>query len=672
MITVRQYAENILLAESLSEKLAPPPPGLSLDPPSKQNYRTPTLPGRPEALRPRSQGETRTKIPSVEQLKDEEHRAVLLHFFCNHELLAVELMALALLKFPNAPNAFRQGLLHTLQEEQEHTRLYLDRMAATGTKFGDHSLSSMIWDHIATMESPIEYVSRLSLTFEQSNLDYAKHYSQAFAKVGDSTTSNLLAKIYKDEIAHVGYGLKWLRRFKKQQETDWDAWHRSLAHPLSPVRAKAPDGTVPFNHEGRQKAGLNPDFISKLQIYQRSRGRTPHVHFFNPNSESHVAAWAMGTNYQNNKIATDLEQDLEALLLVNTHPDDIALMRHPPSNDHLNHLRKAGLALPEIVSLSEKSLSENLASRKLGGFRPWAWSPEVTQLFAPLAHNPTENTHFPWQDLRHSSLFQRTLSQQAVTELGLSHNSSYSFTQPEEAFSFLEKHLPTAPYLLKPQFSCAGRGQLQLKQNSPPQTYHPWIKRNLKQQGTIVIEPFLPRILDFSALYDLTKDGEVRFLSFTQLKTDSQGRYQGTKVAPKIGNLFPSELTVKFHQEIITSNQGLHSGTDFYRKILPKTLSNLLSPYSGPVAVDAFFYQFPGEEIKIRPLVEINPRCSMGRIAHNLRRKLAPNLIGELTIHRLAKLQKNLPQGLLLNDPDTAKSFLASWQSFETKAKVSD
>ena len=248
-MTVRQYAEGILLANSLAEKLAPPPAGLKLDPPSKGGYKAPDLPGRPQALRPHSGSGTRTKIPSVEQLSDENHRSVLLHFFCNHELLAVELMALALLKFPDAPNAFRQGLLHTLQEEQEHTQLYLDRMAATGTEFGDHSLSSMIWDHIATMESPLDYVSRLSLTFEQSNLDYAKHYAQAFARVGDDTTAQLLSRIYKDEIAHVGYGLKWLRRLKKEKESDWDAWHRSLAHPLTPVRAKAPDGSIPFNSD---------------------------------------------------------------------------------------------------------------------------------------------------------------------------------------------------------------------------------------------------------------------------------------------------------------------------------------------------------------------------------------------------------------------------------------
>ena len=397
-MTVREYAEKILLSETLAEKLAPPPPGLFLDPPSKLSYRTPDQPGRPEELRPRAASETRTKTPSTEQLGDEEHRSVLLHFFCNHELLAVELMALALLKFPDAPDAFRRGLLHTLQEEQEHTQLYLDRMAATGTSFGDHSISSMIWDHISSMTSPIEYVSRLSLTFEQSNLDYAQHYSKAFAKVGDQTTSALLSKIYKDEIAHVGYGLKWLRRFKQEQESDWDAWHRSLVRPLSPIRAKAPEASVPFNTEGRQKAGFDDDFINNLKIYQRSRGRTPNVHFFNPNCEAHALAAATGIAFRPNKANSHLEQDLEALILANGHQDDIAVLRKPLSTQHLTTLKEAGLPLPEITILGEDTVTKQLTERKLGGFRPWAWSPEASELFRPVAENPTEKTLFPWRE----------------------------------------------------------------------------------------------------------------------------------------------------------------------------------------------------------------------------------------------------------------------------------
>ena len=663
-MTVREYAEKILLSETLSEKLAPPPQGLTLDPPAKLSYRAPNLPGRPEALRPRKARDTRTKTPSTEQLGNEEHRSVLLHFFCNHELLAVELMALALLKFPDAPDAFRRGLLHTLQEEQEHTRLYLQRMAATGTKFGDHSLSSMIWEHISSMTSPIEYVSRLSLTFEQSNLDYANHYSKAFAKVGDQTTSDLLSKIYKDEIAHVGYGLKWLRRFKQKQESDWDAWHQSLARPLSPIRAKAPEASVPFNIEGRLKAGFDNDFINQLKVYQRSRGRTPNVHFFNPNCEAHALASAMsatGATYHPNKASTHLEEDLEALILANSHQDDLALLRKTPSAQHLTSLKEAGLTLPEIVQLEEASPTKPLAERKLGGFRPWAWSPECSELFRPLADNPTHKSLYPWRESLPTEYFSKSLTSQFVKHLKLRNNDSKVFNTVADSQKHLASELRNGPLLLKPNLACAGRGQLMIEEETPTQTSKDWLTRNITDQGALVIEPFCKRILDFSALYEITRSGEVNFLTFTCLLTDARGQYRGTRVAPKIGSLFPKELTMLFHQPVIEALGEKFSGPDFYKKVLPASFSKLLPDYHGPLAVDAFFHQEDEAPVQIRPVVELNARCSMGRIAHNLRRQLSPNTTGELLVHRVKDLQNKDVPGLPLNDPEAAQSFLATW-----------
>lgn len=654
-MTVRDYAERILLANTLEEKLAPPPPGLTLDPPNKRSYRSPDLPGRPAFLLPRRPSETRTKLPSAEQLGTEEHRSVLLHFFCNHELIAVELMALALLKFPDAPDAFRRGLLHTLQEEQEHTRLYMRRMASTGTTFGEHSLSRMIWDHISSMTSPIEYVSRLSLTFEQSNLDFAKHYSAAFGRAGDEESSALLARIYKDEIAHVGYGLKWLRRFKDQKESDWDAWHNSLARPLTPIRAKAPEGSIPFNQEGRRRAGLDDDFIRNLELYNRSRGRTPNVHFFNPNCEAHVLAAHKGSHFQPNKNDTHLEQDLEALILANAHVDDVVVMRTPPSAAHLARLKAAGLPLPEVIS----EIGE-LGNRKLGGFRPWAWSPDTTELFRDLADNPTPKTLFPWSEGWPAHFFSKELTACCAKVLTLEGNLSLVATTTDEALAAVEK-IPSERVLLKSPYSCAGRGQFAVEGQTSREELTTWISKTLATQGAIVIEPHLPRILDFSALYDVARNGEVRFLAFTRMEVNARGQYLGTTVAPKVGSLFPSELAIAFHQPCITAEGIAHSAPYFYKKVLPAALSQVLLGYHGPIAVDSFFYQGLGEAARIRPIVEINARCSMGRIAHNLRKKLSPNGSGTLRIHHRKKREDPLPEGLLLNDPATAKSFLATW-----------
>ena len=97
--------------------------------------------------------------------------AVLFTSSPNHELLAVELMAVCLLAFPDAPPAFRLGVGRTLLEEQRHLRMYRARMAALGVDLGDVPVGGHFWRVLAGMRSPLEYVTGMSMVFEQANLD---------------------------------------------------------------------------------------------------------------------------------------------------------------------------------------------------------------------------------------------------------------------------------------------------------------------------------------------------------------------------------------------------------------------------------------------------------------------------------------------------------------------
>ena len=219
---LRDFAEQVLFATTLEEKLRTPEvitderPGAPL--------LTVEAPGRPVELQFKAQGSGKADFPGVHRLEREQERGRLLHFFANHELLATELMALALLRFPDAPAAFRRGLLQTLKDEQAHTRLYMERMRQCGIQFGELPVSGYFWRSVASMESPLDYVARLSLTFEQANLDFCRHFARGFEAVGDADTAALLERIYRDEIGHVAYGLKWFRRWKNPSESDWEAF----------------------------------------------------------------------------------------------------------------------------------------------------------------------------------------------------------------------------------------------------------------------------------------------------------------------------------------------------------------------------------------------------------------------------------------------------------------
>src|SRR5437764_2824695 len=209
---LRQFAERVLFGTSLEDKLYCP--HLVTDFHPGPPLAAPENPGRPTELRFKPLHSGKADFPSLHRLEDERERGRLLHFFANHELLATELMALALLRFPDAPAAFRRGLWQTLKDEQMHTRLYVQRMRECGIEFGELPVSGYFWRSVASMESPLDYVARLSLTFEQANLDFCRHFARGFDAVGDAETAALLERIYRDEIGHVAYGLKWFRKWK--------------------------------------------------------------------------------------------------------------------------------------------------------------------------------------------------------------------------------------------------------------------------------------------------------------------------------------------------------------------------------------------------------------------------------------------------------------------------
>src|SRR5262245_46075938 len=136
---LRLFAERILFGSTLEEKLRRPGP-LTDEAPGRPIV-APGSPERPSGLRFKPAHSGKAEFPGMHRLEREEERGRLLHFFANHELLATELMALVLLRFPEAPPAFRQGVARTLQDEQMHTRLYLSRMEECGIRFGEMPVS---------------------------------------------------------------------------------------------------------------------------------------------------------------------------------------------------------------------------------------------------------------------------------------------------------------------------------------------------------------------------------------------------------------------------------------------------------------------------------------------------------------------------------------------------
>ncbi|MCB1135658.1 MAG: DUF455 family protein [Chlamydiia bacterium] len=255
---VHEWATRILGADTLEDKLFCPPILTDHCPGPASFWNEPTRPKGMELQRRRNKSE---KLPPFHTLDHPDNRAVCLHRFAGHELLAVEIMAHALVAFPEAPPHFRKGLVHTLKDEQRHVRLYIERMEALGLRFGDLPLYRHFWNHVKYLTSPIRYVSTMSLTFEMANLDFAPMYGESFARYEDKDSADLMATILHDEIAHVSFGMHWLKKFKAPEEGTWDAWTKAQSDLLSPNRAKG----FLVHSDHRRAAGVPEDWIRRFE-----------------------------------------------------------------------------------------------------------------------------------------------------------------------------------------------------------------------------------------------------------------------------------------------------------------------------------------------------------------------------------------------------------------------
>ncbi len=254
---IRDWCIRILGGTTLEEKLLDPLELTDLNPGSPLLWDTPSRPLHMEFKRHSKE----EKLPPFHLHNEADKRAICLHRFAGHELLAVEIMAYALLAFPEAPKHFRKGLANTLKEEQGHVRLYIKRLSELGVQFGDMPLYKHFWTHTPFLRSPLKYVSVMSLTFEMANLDFAPLYGQSFLRHGDTLSADLMKQILEDEIKHVSFGMQWLKKMKEPLKSEWDSWRENSPDLLTIKRAK---GFCVFE-DHRRKAGVPEDWIAMIK-----------------------------------------------------------------------------------------------------------------------------------------------------------------------------------------------------------------------------------------------------------------------------------------------------------------------------------------------------------------------------------------------------------------------
>lgn len=253
------FAYRILLGLNLDDKYFSAPIEWTL----WKEFSLPILPGRSGKI---NFSDEQIKFPKAPSLNILEKKAIALHSFANHELLAIEMMAAAILIYPHETEEdlrFKRGIVSALKDEQKHLSLYIGRLNELGYEFGDFPLNDFFWRQMPKLKTPAQYTAVMAMTFEAANLDFAQYYSKIFRSFGDHKTADILDIVLEDEISHVAFGAHWMKRWREDKEL-WDYYLKSLPFPLTPARSKG----IGFDPKIHERAMNDEIFSHKLDLYE--------------------------------------------------------------------------------------------------------------------------------------------------------------------------------------------------------------------------------------------------------------------------------------------------------------------------------------------------------------------------------------------------------------------
>lgn len=567
----------------------------------------------------------KSDFPSISRLHIDIERGRVLHAFANHELLALELMANVLLKFPDAPPQFRMGLANIMREEQRHMRLYINRMQELGVKFGEEALSGFFWKTLSQPKDIMQFTSQMNLTLEQANLDHCLYYESIFKELGDAKTAGIMQTVLDDELGHVKHGVTWFNKWRSPNMSQWESYLMSLPQGFSAMRAK---GKM-FSTALREQIGFEPDFIENLKVFSQSKGRAPRLLWFHPFVELELAAG--NKNISLPKIKKALENDLSLVPMYYAATDDAVLVNSKPSSQFLSKLSQCGFLIPEFVT------NEDLKGRRLRSFAPWGWSIKAHKLLKNV--EAQEGTSFFENEPVAPEYYSKAFGAQSLSEFLNQNpdlqnvltdtNSLGRICQSWEDVKFGVDYFRANGYekfVLKQEFGLSGGNHIIFTSLDP----------NLKITQKMILEPWLEKVFDFSFQFTLCEEKTLKKLGLVRFLTNDTGKYRGALLGGFHQRL--DKDTIRFVNQNI-DERPLIEGLFFrMESFLNSKLKTDFRPNA--VGVDAFVYRSQKGELKIRPIVEINPRYNMGTVTSKIESRLVPRRVGQWLILSLSDIKK--------------------------------
>lgn len=368
----------------------------------------------------------------------------------------------------------------------------------------------------------------------------------------------------------------------------------------------------------------------------------PSVFVFNPFAEGYIAR---GKAFAPVKSQAMLAADLANLPQFLCQPDDIVLLAKRPSAGFLNSLKQAGFPSPEFVELREGRIdpANSLCRRQLGSLRPWAWGPDSVALFEPLfaraAGEARTAARYFNDDI--ARLYSKAWSAEFLRKvLARWRGDQGTETQSRPGPAISEPWLCTEQeagvvvdtlegalgavaairgrghhkVVVKEAYGLAGHNGIRLWEPEILPAQRQWLTHALENGRQLVVEPWLERELDFSVQLEMGPGG-LKLCGYTGLVNDRKGQFLANWAEADYSRCLPTKVAALFPAQANISEHICRRYGEIF-SLLEAELHR--AGFAGPISIDALVYRTPQGECRLKPVVEINPRYTMGRLTLEL------------------------------------------------------
>ena len=139
-----------------------------------------------------------------------------LHRHMNNETGAMEIAARCLVDFPEASWDLRLSLARQVSDESRHASLLLRRLRELAGRKGEFPVANFEWGVTLMLDDLPGRLAVQNRTFEAGLIDILGTMRNRWREAGDDQTADLLEGILADEVTHVRFANRWIKRITEE------------------------------------------------------------------------------------------------------------------------------------------------------------------------------------------------------------------------------------------------------------------------------------------------------------------------------------------------------------------------------------------------------------------------------------------------------------------------